>query len=88
MKINFGVHLRTSSPAISIMEVGEPIEFLSNTLKESTPMSDFVNRRGDITITAHKIYKLNALKNLYSCNQNIFREVTRTPGSDLNGVKF
>jgi molecular chaperone DnaK len=87
MKINYGIYIGTSSASIAKMEAGVPCIIRSNTLKDSTPMAVFVNRRGaiqvgDAAMNAHKSERLNAIKNWNSGNDNSFMEFTRTLGSD------
>lgn len=87
MKVSYGIYIGTTSASIAKMEAGEPVIIRSNTLKDSTPMAVFVNRRGaiqfgDAAMNAFKSEKLNALKNWDSGNDNSFIEFTRTLGSD------
>ena len=88
MKVNYGIFIGTSSASIAKMEAGVPVIIRSNTLKHSTPIAVFVNRKGSIVVgdgamNAQKSERLNALKNWDSRNYNSFVEFTRTLGSDV-----
>lgn len=88
MKVNYGIYIGSTSASIAKMEASVPCIIRSDTLKDSTPMAVFVNRRGNIQVgdaafNALKAEKLNSMKNWNSGNDNSFVEFTRTLGSDV-----
>ncbi len=87
MKVNYGIYLGTTSTSIAKMEAGSPVIIRSNTLKDSTPVAVFINRKGaiqvgDAAINAYKINKLNEIKTCNSGCNDVYIEFTRTLGSD------
>ena len=88
MKVNYGIHIGFSSASIAKMEAGVPFIIPSFTLKDSTPVAVFVNKKrgvqvGDAAYNVLKREKLKAMNNWDSGNDNSFVEFTRTLGSDV-----
>ena len=86
-KIDYGIDLGTTNSAISRMENGEPTIKKTDTLKDTMPSCDYINKKkaiqvGDSAYNALKRDKLKSMKDSDDFESNAFIEFKRTMGTD------